>query len=141
VNIPTFSLFSATSELFVTAIVLYTVITNLRGKPLRWKLLGGCLLFELCINVMYMVYRSAPIDTSAELAASLRLLFMVHGILSLVMFVALVLLYVVSTIDHKLGRPTWFRRHTVGTWAFLGLWLLSVGSGEAAFIWRYFPGA
>ncbi len=140
-NIPTFSWFSAVSELFVTAIVLYAIIGNIRGKPFRWKLLGLALLFELTVNVMYMIQRAAVADTDSNLAGGLKLMFALHGILSLVMFVALLLLYLIATFEHKAGHATWFQRHPVGAWTFVAFWLLAVGSGEAAFIWRYFPTA
>lgn len=138
-SVPAFSIFSALSEIVVTYIVLATVIGNLRGQPLRWKLLGGCLLFELCVNVMYMVNRASAVDASSGLAAGTKILLAVHGITSLVMFVLLCLLYLVATFDFKAGQPTWFQRHRAGTWAFVVAWLFAVGSGEALFIWRYFP--
>lgn len=135
-DIPTFSIFSAASEIVVTVIVLYTIIGNLRGKPLQWKLLGGCLIFELCVNVMYMINRAASHD-AGETPQVLKIMYAVHGSLSLIMFVGLVLLYLVSTFDQKAGHPTWFQRHARGTWAFVALWLISVGSGEAIFVQRY----
>ncbi len=138
-NIPTFSIFSAVSEVFVTIIVLYAVIGNLRGRPLRWKLLGVCLLFELCVNIMYMVNRAAAADTTAELPTTMKAMYAAHGILSLLMFVGLMMLYLISVFDHKSGHRTWFQRHTAGTWSFIVLWLISVGSGEAIFVWRYLP--
>lgn len=140
-DIPAFSVFSAISELIVTAIVLYTIISNLRGQSFKWRLLGGCLVFELCVNVMYMINRAGKIDAGETLPAGLGALFAVHGTLSLVMFAALVLLYLMATFDHKAGQRTWFQRHVGATWALIGLWILSVGSGEAAFVWRYFPAA
>jgi len=136
-NIPAFSIFSAGSEVFVTIIVLYAVIGNLRGRPLRWKLLGVCLLFELCVNIMYMVHRAAAADTATELSNTMKVVFAAHGMLSLLMFVGLMLLYLISVFDHKSGHRTWFQRHVNGTWSFIVLWLISVGSGEAIFVWRY----
>jgi len=134
-NIPAFSIFSSISELFVTFAVLYTVISNLRGRPLKWKLLGCVLLFEVCVNVMYMVNRAPHAETSG----TLRALFAIHGILSLFMLVSLLLIYMIATFDYKAGHPTWFQRHRVGSWVFVTLWLVAVGSGEIAFVWRYFP--
>ncbi len=136
-DIPVFSAFSAGSEVVVTIIVLYTVIRNLRGQPLQWKLLGLCLMFELCVNVMYMINRAAAHDSGTVLSTNLKIMYAVHGGLSLLMFVGLVLLFLISTFDQKVGHPTWFQRHARGTWAFVTLWLISVGSGEAIFIQRY----
>lgn len=136
-EIPAFSIFSALSELVVTAIVLYVIIANLRGRPFAWRLLGGALVFEVCVNVVYMIKRAAAVDAYEELSRGLIVLFAVHGILSLVMLMGLILAYLVATFDQKAGRQTWFQQHPAMTWGFIGLWLLSVGSGEAAFVWRY----
>lgn len=136
-TIPAFSIFSALSEIVVTVIVLYAIIANIHGALLRWRLLGGCLAFELCVNVVYMVNRAAEADGAASMERGLRILFAVHGILSLLMFVGLVLLYLVAVFDQKAGHPTWFQRHKAASWLFLALWMISVGSGEAIFVWRY----
>ena len=56
-NIPAFSIFSAISEIFVTIGVLYAIITGIRsGKIPKW-IMGGVLLFELCVNIVYMAGR------------------------------------------------------------------------------------
>lgn len=136
-SIPAFSIFSAISELFVTIVVLYAIISNLRGGPFRWKLLGAALLFELSINVVYMIKRAATVDSDLEMTAALKTLFAVHGILSMVMFVALLLVYLYCTFEQKAGHRTWLQRNPAGTWAFVAFWLLAVLSGEAAFVWKY----
>ena len=41
-EVPLFSIFSAVSELFVTAIVLYAIIKNMKGGRLPWRMLGAC---------------------------------------------------------------------------------------------------
>lgn len=138
-NIPAFSIFSAMSEILVTIVVLFTVTANLRGRPLRWRLLGAFLLFEVCVNVVYMIMRAGHFDAETELSGALATLLMMHGILSLVMLIGLILLYLISTFDFKAGHATWFQRHKAATWVFLVMWLISVGSGEAAFVWRYVP--
>ena len=138
-NIPAFSIFSAVSEIAVTIIVLQTVINNLRGRPLQWKLLGACLVFEICVNVVYMIHRAAKLDAGPALTGMQQGMFAFHGILSLVMLMGLMLLYLTSTFAFKAGEPTWFQRHRGGTWAFVTMWLISVGTGEGLFVWRYLP--
>ena len=137
-GIPAFSIFSAISELFVTALVLYVLVGNLRGRPFRWRLLGACLVFEVCVNVVYMIKRAAAADTETVMAGSLKALFAIHGILSLIMLVGLILVYMLSTFDVKAGRRTWIQQHPGWTVGFIALWLGAVGSGEYAFVWRYF---
>ena len=136
-DIPPFSIFSAISEVVVTIVVLYTIISNLKGKKLLWPALGLVLTFELCVNVMYMSMRAASADTDHTLTQGMKLLFMGHGMLSLVMFVGLVILFILAVIDVKSGRPSWFRRHPAGTWLFVAFWMVSVISGQAIFVWRY----
>jgi hypothetical protein len=65
------------------------------------------------------------------------MLFAVHGVLSLLMLIGLIALYLLAVADVKAGRPNWFRRYPAATLVFLTLWMISVLSGEAGFVWRY----
>ncbi len=136
-EIPPFSIFSAISEIFVTIIVLYVIVGALRGGPLRWKLLGGALIFEIAVNVIYMAIRAAKTDADPQLASWMKLLAAGHGILSLLMLVGLIVMFLLAVVDEKSGRPGWFRRNAGVTWGFLVLWLISVASGELFFVLRY----
>lgn len=136
-GVPPFSIFSAISEVFVTIAVLYTVISNMRGKKLIWQLLGLVLTFELCVNVVYMAGRAAHAETDSALTTGMKLFFAGHGILSLGMFIGLLILYIISVIDMKSGRETWFQRHPLGTWVFVFLWMVSVTTGEYIFFMRF----
>lgn len=136
-TIPAFSIFSAVSELFVTAAVLYAVVRELRGGGLAWRLLGGVLLFEVLVNVVYMARRAAQADAEEELSPLLRVLYPAHGMLSLLMLAALVVVYLLAVGDMRGGRATWFRRHAGLTWGLIVLWVVSVLSGELIFVLRY----
>ncbi len=137
-GIPAFSIFSAISELFVTAAVLYVIISNMRGQTLKWKLLFGTLAFELFINISYMFYRTSAIaaENPENLAPTLRGLAAFHGALSLVMFLVLVMLSFVAYRHMHLGRH-YFQEHKAISILFLVWWLISVGSGELFFVLRY----
>ncbi len=138
-SVPGFSIFSAISEVFVTASLLYCLIGNLRGRALPVKLMGLTLAFEICVNVVYMLIRASQADKSSDLSTGMKIFFAVHGTMSLVMILALSATYVLSVIDVKDGRETWFRRHPTASWALVVAWLLSIGSGEAIFVMRYGP--
>ena len=58
-TIPPFSIFSAISELFVTAGVIYVVRRNWNRQPFPFALFIVVSLFEALVNVMYMANRSA----------------------------------------------------------------------------------
>ena len=88
-------------------------------------------------RIRELLEEAVELDAGEPIPAGMKALFAVHGILSLVMLVGLILLYLISTFEHKAGHPTWFQRHRAGTWSLVTLWLLSVGSGEFAFVWRY----
>lgn len=130
-------MFSAVSEVVVTASLLYCMITNLGGKPLRTVLMGCTLAFEVCVNVVYMLTRAAEADKSSEFSTGMKIFFAVHGTLSLVMLLALIVTYVLSVVDLKDGRQTWFVRHAGWSWFLITVWMLSIGSGEVIFFTRY----
>ncbi len=138
-SIPGFSIFSAFSELIVTASLLYCLVGNLRGRPLPIKLMGLTLAFEICVNVVYMLNRAGEADKSSDLSTGMKIFFALHGTLSLVMILALATTYVLSAIDVKDARETWFRRHPVASWVLVASWMLSIGSGELIFVMRYGP--
>ena len=92
-----FSHFSAISEVFVTIGVLYSVIVTMRGSPMPKVLFGAVLTFEGSVNVVYMAIMASKADRSSDISAGLKLFFAAHGTLSLIMFLALVVLYLISS--------------------------------------------
>jgi hypothetical protein len=133
-----FSTFSAGSELIVTVLVLYVIISNLRGGPFRAGLLFATLAFEILVNVSYMINRSVVVAAHHPnpLAHWVGLLGAFHGILSLVMLIGLI---TISVLAYRASRRniSFFQRHKGLTYTFIALWLLSVGSGEVLYfvIW------
>jgi len=130
-----FSTFSAVSELIVTAIVLYVIVSNLRGGPLRWKLLFGTLAFEVFVNVTYMVHRSVVITANHPdpLGDWVGILGAFHGVLSLIMLVGLLIM---SGLAYRAARrgEAYFRNRRGLTHTFVALWVISVGSGELLYV-------
>ncbi len=139
-DVPNFSIFSAISEVFVTIGVLYGIIATLRGKRLPKAMLGVVLIFELCINVVYMATRASHADKSAELSAAMKAFFAGHGVLSLLMFLVIAVVFLLALADESNGRENWFRRHRSASYVLIFFWMVSVLSGEAIFLLRYFGG-
>ena len=86
-HIPPFSLFSAVSELFVTAGVLFVVRRNWTRRTFPFPLFLTVALFEGGINVMYMTIRSseaAAVRTGQAVASALpvgmKIAFAAHGL-------------------------------------------------------------
>jgi uncharacterized membrane protein YozB (DUF420 family) len=136
-SIPPFSIFSAVSELFVTAGVLVIIRRNWTRRRFALWVFLALALFEAFVNVMYMATRAAQASSgSPGLAAGLRIFFAAHGILSLIAYLAFVMLGIMAYQDQQQGR-FFFPERPVLTWTFLAVWLVSVISGEVIFAARY----
>ncbi len=138
-HIPTFSVFSAVSELFVTAGVLYVIRRNWKRRPFPFALFLVVSLFEALVNVMYMASRSAaasaPGSTEA-LSTGMKIAYAGHGLLSLLAYLIFVVLGTLAYQEQKAGR-WFFPSRPALTWSFLVLWLVSIGSGEVIFVLHY----
>ena len=138
-HIPPFSIFSAISELFVTAGVLFVVRRNWTRRPFPFGLFLAVALFEGLVNVMYMANRSAAAsapEAAEALSTAMKIGYAAHGLLSLLAYLIFVVLGTLAHQEQKAGR-WFFRDHPKLTWSFLVLWAISIGSGEAIFVLRY----
>ena len=136
-HIPAFSMFSALSELFVTAGVLYVIRRNWTRKPFPFALFLTVAIFEAAVNVFYMSTRASMSATGATtLAPAMRLAFAAHGMLSLFAYLVFVILGVLAYQDQKQGR-FFFPEHAALTGSFLVVWAISIVSGEGLFVSRY----
>jgi len=136
-SIPPFSIFSAISELFVTAGVFYMVRLNWTRRPFPLPLFLGVALFEALVNVVYMANRASRAATGADVVSDgMKIFFAAHGTLSLLAYLVFVILAVFAWQDQRAGR-FYFRERPALTWAFLAVWTVSVSSGEVLFVLRY----
>jgi hypothetical protein len=130
-----FSTFTAISELFVTAGVIYVFTKSYRGLGFPWKLAAGIAVFEFSVNMTYMLIRMSD-HTTPGTRSPYAWLAAIHGSLSLLVFAAFVILTFLAYFAHKRGEQ-YFQQRPKLYWTFLVFWFLSVGSGEAFFIIRY----
>lgn len=139
-HIPAFSIFSALSELLVTAGVLFVVRRNWTRRTFPFAIFLSVALFEGLVNVMYMAGRSAEAAAGHPAAASLpvamKLGFAAHGLLSLLAYLVFVVLGTLAHQEQDRGR-WFFRDRPALTWSFLAVWTVSIVSGEALFALRY----
>lgn len=135
--IPPFSVFSAVSELFVTAAVFYVVRRNWMRRPFPLPLFIGVALFEALVNVVYMANRASRAAAGHDvISPAMRIFFAGHGALSLLAYLWFVILAVFAWQDQRANR-WFFRDRPVLTWSFLIAWTVSVVSGEVLFVLRY----
>ncbi|RIL12484.1 MAG: hypothetical protein DCC75_00375 [Proteobacteria bacterium] len=132
---PSFSTFAAISEVFITAGVLYVVISNLKGMAFNWRLALGLVLFEFFVNMLYMVYHMQH-HTKTQTEETIVRLAAAHGSLPLIVFILFAIYSVLSYSYQKRSRY-YFREHSRQTWLFLALWLISVGTGQTLYFLSY----
>ena len=136
-SIPPFSIFSAISELFVTAGVFWIIRRNWTRRTFPLAAFLAVALFEALVNVLYMANRASVAATGAEpLSRGLKIFFAAHGMISLLVYLVFVVLGVFAYQDQKAGRY-FFRERAALTWTFLAVWTVSVVSGEVIFAVRY----
>jgi hypothetical protein len=136
-NAPFFSSFSAIAEFFVTAGVLYIVLSSYRQKGFPSAFAASVIAFEFTVNMMYMIFRMRETSGHHEAVSSPLAPYMAaHGILSLLVFVLLVVYSYLGHVAWKQGRNFFFDHRGIA-WSFLFLWMLSVGSGEALYAINY----
>ena len=139
-HIPAFSLFSAISELLVTAGVLFVVRRNWTRRPFPFAVFLTVALFEGLVNVMYMANRASQASAAhaggPTLSVGMKIAFAAHGMLSLLGYLVFVVLGTFAHQEQRQGR-WFFRDRPALTWAFLVLWTISIVSGEVIFALRY----
>lgn len=134
--VPALSALSAVTELFVTAAVFYVLYVALTRNELKARLLGFALAYEVLFNISYMTYRLLSHPEPSAHPPWMIALVGGHGILSLAMFLALVAVSVIAYRRHAEGRNL-FRERIALTYAFAGLWVVSLASGYAIFALEY----
>lgn len=134
---PAFSVFSAVSELFVTAGVLVVIRRNATRRDFPLVLFLGVALFEALVNVLYMANRASQAASGVHVVSpALRAAFAAHGMLSLLAYLVFVVLGVLAWQEQRAGRYFFAERPGL-TWTFVIVWLVSVISGEIIFAARY----
>jgi phosphatidylglycerophosphate synthase len=130
-----FSTFTAISELFVTAGVLYLVWQNYnrRGFNSRFALL--LISFEFMVNMLYMTMRMGQHSQSPDSDPTFVAIAATHGIFSLLTFILLVIYATLAHSEIKKSRY-FFADHPIQTKVFLVLWFISVGSGEILYFMK-----
>lgn len=132
---PTFSTFSAISEIFVTIGVFYVVFTNLRGKGFPWKIALGVIIFEFSVNMLYMIVRMQQ-HTVTETNQTMLAFAAGHGFLSLLVFILFAVFAFLAYTASKKGKH-FFRDNRAVTYSFIVLWSISVLSGEVLYLINY----
>ncbi len=141
---PLFSTFTLLTEIVITTLVLYIFYAGYYKNHFPYKIAGFALAYEIIFNISYMAYRSflhvanesatsAAVEVETPFQTGLAIF---HGIISLVMFIALVVFLIVAWKNYK-NNVNYFKKHKAITLTFIIFWLIAVISGIAFYFIIY----
>jgi len=137
VHPPLFSTLTLIAELFIFGAILYVFFKGYEGQVFPFGLAYFTIAYEVIFNIGYMVYRSVGLKQASALSENLKKLGMVHGILSLIVFIALVIFLVLAIKNYEKGI-NYFKVHSSLTFLLLAFWVISLSSGIFLYIKTYF---
>lgn len=125
------------AELIISAIIYFTLYQGYRHNKFPSRLAFGALLYELIFNITYMASRVPAHARAARLETPFVIgLAIVHGILSLIMFMALIVFFIFAWKSYR-KEVNYFRNHKIQTFVFLFFWTFSIVSGVLFYLVEY----
>lgn len=134
---PLYSTITLIAEIFVSASIYYTLYQGYRHNKFPAKLAGFALLYEILFNISYMALQAPHHVKAARVEAPfVVILAIVHGVLSLLMFLALILFFVFAWTRYK-KEINYFQSHKMLTSTFIFFWTFSIVSGILFYFVEY----
>ncbi len=134
---PLFSTITLFTELIVSAAVYYTLYQGYKKNKFPKKIAIPALIYESIFNISYMSMR---VPTHAKAANAepiyLILLAIIHGILSLIMFLSLFVFFIIAWKKYS-NSINFFFEHKTLTWLFIVFWTFSIVSGVLFYFISY----
>lgn len=135
-HIPLYSTVTLLAEIGISAIIFYTFYRSYKFNKFPTKLAAFALLYEIIFNISYMATRLPNHTEKKEIPWHVGLAIF-HGTLSLIMFVALIVFFLLAWMNYRKGI-NYFKTHKYSTSIFLFLWTTSVLSGILFYFVEYF---
>lgn len=137
---PIFSTFTLITEIFVTVAVLFIFYQGYKHNKFFPKLVFFVLAYETLVNITYMSYRA--LTHTADVGPHHHTAFHIgvaifHGVMAIIMFVALVVFFIIAWRKYKKGI-NYFKEHKIFTIIFVILWMTAVFSGLLFYYLAYF---
>lgn len=134
---PLFSTLTLFTELVISAIIYFVIFQGYKNNKFYKKLAGFALLYETLFNISYMVTR-VPAHAKAARAEPAYVigLAIIHGTLSLLMFILLIVFFIVAWRKYK-KEINFFKDHKFITFTFLFFWTFSIVSGILFYTLEY----
>jgi heme A synthase len=126
---PLYSTITLIAELFVSAAIYYSLYQGYKHSRFPVKLAGAALLYEIIFNISYMALQVPEHAKAARVESPFVIgLAIIHGTLSLLMFIALIIFFFFAWRRYRKGK-NYFHNHKILTWLFLIFWTFSIISG------------
>jgi hypothetical protein len=133
---PLYSTITLCAEVVISAVILYSIYSGYKNNRFPVILAGIALIYEIVFNISYMISRLGSHTNSYEPFWGL-ILAIFHGSLSLVMFIALIIFFILAWLNYRRGI-NYFKKHNILTTLFVIFWLLAVFSGILFYYVEYF---
>lgn len=134
---PLYSTITLLAELVISTIIYYTLYQGYKHNAFPAKLAGAALLYEMIFNITYMAWQAPHHVKAAKVESGFVVgLAIVHGILSLLMFLALIIFFLLAWRNYRKGE-NYFKNHKMVTWVFLIFWTFSIISGITFYFVEY----
>ena len=132
---PLFSTVSLITELIISTAIFYTFYNGYKHNKFPTIVVILALAYEIIFNISYMANRTQT--QVGKTAKGFELVLAIsHGVLSLIMFVALLVFMMLAWSSYKKGH-NYFKNHSILTGIFLFFWTLSVASGIMFYVLKY----
>lgn len=134
---PLYSSITLIAELFVSAAIYYSLYKGYKHNRFPVKLAAAALLYEIVFNISYMAMQAPEHAKAAHVESPFLIgLAIVHGVLSLVMFITLVIFFILAFKNYRKG-VNYFQKHKIFTIIFTCFWTFSIISGILFYIVEY----
>src|SRR5690349_8813743 len=101
---PLYSTITLFAELIISTIIYYTLYQGYKHNKFPTKLAAFALIYELVFNISYMISRVSPQIKSTHVESPFLIgLAIVHGILSLIMFITLIIFFILAWKNYAKG--------------------------------------
>jgi hypothetical protein len=134
---PLYSTITLVAELFVSAAIYYSIYSGYKKNKFPSVLAGAALAYELIFNITYMAGRVPSHVKVAKIETPFIVgLAILHGVLSLIMFVALIVFFIFAWKAYRKGK-NYFFEHKNLTFTFIVFWTFSILSGVIFYLVEY----
>ena len=133
---PLYSTITLFAEIIISIIIYYSLYSGYKKNKFPLKLSSFALLYEVIFNISHMTTRVSAHTNAKVSSPFIILLAITHGILSLIMFIALIVFFILAWRHYRKGE-NYFKKHKIISIIFLIFWTFSIVSGILFYLVDY----